>query len=80
MRSETFSVRDVLISLLREKGIRTGHWELSVDFILRGTRAANPNGLDSLPGLVALVSDLVLVERSEATPASIDASALDSAQ
>ncbi len=76
MRSETFSVRDLLIRLLREKGIREGHWELSVNFAIRGVQAQNAPQSDSLPGLVLLVSDVVLAEKEDPTPASVDASTL----
>ena len=76
MRSETFSVQDLLTRLLKDKGIRTGHWELTVNFALNGVHAPNPKGPGSLPGLIVLVSDLVLTEKLEPTPASIDASTL----
>ena len=70
-----FSIRDLIIALLRDQNIHAGCWGLTVHFNANGTTVAlsDQSGV-RLPGLAIAVSGVTLVLAKDGEEGSVDAS------
>lgn len=71
-KDRDFSIRDLIIALLRDRGIHTGHWGLTMHFTANGTSITKAGGA-KLPGLAVAVSGVTLVPAEAGEEGSIDA-------
>jgi hypothetical protein len=80
-KDRTFPVRDLIIALLRDQNIHTGHWGLTVHFNASGT-TVSPTGQvgAGLPGLAIAVTGVSLVAAKEGEEGSLDASLVNPAR
>ncbi|MNV65420.1 hypothetical protein D3C71_1581120 [compost metagenome] len=70
-----FSIRDLIIALLREQKISSGYWGLTMHFTATGTAFTSTGQPEvKLPGLAVSVSGLTLVPAKDGEEGSIDAS------
>ncbi|MFP5498086.1 MAG: hypothetical protein ACLGJE_18270 [Gammaproteobacteria bacterium] len=67
-----FSIHDLIVALLRDRGIHTGHWGLTMHFTANGTSITKAGGA-KLPGLAVAVSGVTLVPAEAGEEGSIDA-------
>lgn len=78
MRNFVYTPEDLLRALLVKEGITQGFWELGMDIQAKGISVSDKPSGPGAPGVVFRLQGLRLVERKEATPATVDASKLDS--
>lgn len=80
-KDRTFPVRDLIIALLRDQNIHTGHWGLTVHFNASGT-TVSPAGQAGagFPGLAIAVTGVSLVAAKEGEEGSLDASLVNPAR
>jgi len=74
-KERAFSIRDLIIALMRDQNIHSGFWGLTVHFDASGTSIAKPSQPElSFPGLAVGVTGVTLVPASANEPGSLDAS------
>lgn len=71
-KERDFSIHDLIVALLRERGIHTGHWGLTMHFTASGTSITKAGGT-KLPGLAVAVSGVTLVPAEAGEEGCIDA-------
>lgn len=80
-KDRTFPVRDLIIALLRDQNIHTGHWGLNVHFNATGTTVSTTGQVGAgLPGLAIAVTGVSLVAAKEGGEGSLDASLVNPAR
>ncbi|RAU43462.1 hypothetical protein DBY65_022895 [Pseudomonas sp. RIT412] len=80
-KDRAFPVRDLIIALLRDQNIHTGHWGLSVHFNASGTTVSPTGHLNAgLPGLAIAVTGVSLVAAKNGEAGSLDASLVNPAK
>jgi hypothetical protein len=72
-----FSSKEIAERLVREHGLKSGHWGLYVKFGLGATNVRDPNVPDTMfPAAVVTVMELGIQEFPEPNPLTVDAAAL----
>jgi hypothetical protein len=78
-----FDLKDVAIALVKQQGLRDGHWMLGFDFAFgAGNFGASPAGADAKPGAFAQIKNLTLVRQDDTAtsqlPFVVDAAEVNS--
>ncbi|MDR0188950.1 hypothetical protein RCO22_08375 [Pseudomonas yamanorum] len=79
MADRNFSIHDLIVALLRDRGIHTGHWGLTMHFTANGTSVTKTGGT-KLPGLAVAVFGVTLVPAEAGEEGSIDATQVNPAR
>lgn len=74
-KERAFSIRDLIVALMRDQGIHSGFWGLTVHFDASGTSIAKPGQPElNFPGLAVGVTGVTLIPATANAPGSLDAS------
>lgn len=73
IKEQTFSIHELIVALLRDRNIHTGHWGLTMHFTANGTSFTQAGGA-KLPGLAVAVSGVTLVPAQAGEEGCVDAS------
>lgn len=74
-KERAFSIRDLIIALLRDQNIHAGYWGLTMHFNATGTSITKAGESETrLPGLAVAVTGVTLVPAKDGEDGCIDAS------
>ena len=72
-----FTFKEIAEALIRQSGIKEGHWGIMLKFGLQGTNLSNAEKKDMIPAAIIPVLEIGLQRFPEPTPLSVDAKKVD---